>query len=91
MQNFASVTRRVFCDGVVFSGGPSQHFTSSKCFHVGAVCVFNVENAFFSTGSYIDIIAGSVSFGILCNANAITSTDTESCVPVLSLPVGVLQ
>ena len=34
-RNFASVTRRVFRDRVVFSGGASSHFASSKCFRVG--------------------------------------------------------
>ena len=34
-QNFASVTHRVFCDSVVFSGGASSRFTLSKCFRVG--------------------------------------------------------
>ena len=34
-RNFASVTRRVFRDRVVFSGGASSRFASSKCFRVG--------------------------------------------------------
>ena len=34
-QNFASLTRRVFRDCVVFSCGASLRFTSSKCFHAG--------------------------------------------------------
>ena len=33
--NFASVTRRVFRDRVVFSGGASSRVASSKCFGVG--------------------------------------------------------
>ena len=33
-QNFASVTRRVFRDRVVFSGGASSRFALSKCFRV---------------------------------------------------------
>ena len=31
MQNFVSMTRRVFRDRVVFNGGASSHFASSKC------------------------------------------------------------
>ena len=31
MQNFVSMTRRVFRDCVVFNGGASSHFASSKC------------------------------------------------------------
>ena len=34
-RNFASVTRRVFRDRVIFSGGASSRFASSKCFCVG--------------------------------------------------------
>ena len=33
-RNFVSVTRRVFCDWVVFSGGASLRSASSKCFRV---------------------------------------------------------
>ena len=33
-RNFASVTRRVFCNRIVFSGSTSSRFALSKCFRV---------------------------------------------------------
>ena len=43
-RNFASVTRRVFRDRVVFSGGASSRFASSKCFRVGDAKTRRREN-----------------------------------------------
>ena len=43
-RNFASVTRRVFRDRVVFSGGASLRFASSKCFRVGDAMTQRREN-----------------------------------------------
>ena len=43
-RNFASVTLRVFRDRVIFSGGASSRFASSKCFRVEDATTRRREN-----------------------------------------------